>query len=128
MSCIGDAWCPQCEQIIYEGACMCALVCDRHGPVCTTVVPDGIHPRRMHRREPSQLMEYRNGWRVGWTLTMDGPWQRCEPGHPTKSAQEAWIEQWDKDQAQQQVRTTERFRVSVIETRDQLNCNGGGGI
>ncbi len=96
MSCIGDAWCPQCEQIVYEGCCMCALVCDKHGPVCTTVVPDGVHQRRMHRQEPSQLMEYRNGWCVGWTLTLDGPWQRREPGHPTKSPRDIWREEWDK--------------------------------
>lgn len=86
--CIGDAWCPTCREIIYGNACMCGLRCDRGEPrhQCTIDAPDGIHPRRMYGRDkPNQLMETRNGWCVGWTLTMDGPWQYREPGHPTKS-------------------------------------------
>ena len=26
MACISKAWCPQCEQLIYDSICMCACV------------------------------------------------------------------------------------------------------
>lgn len=89
MSCIGDAFCPECREIIYGNACMCGLTCDRGEPrhSCTMDAPDGIWPRRMYGQpKPSQLVETRNGWWVGWTLSMDGEWQRSELGHATKSS------------------------------------------
>lgn len=96
MSCIGDAYCPECHEIIYGNGCMCGLTCDRGTPRhrCMMDAPDGIHPRRMYGQpHPNQLMETRNGWTVGWTLTMDGPWQRSEPYHPTKSPSEVRMEE-----------------------------------
>ncbi len=96
---------------------MCALVCDKHGQVCTIFVPDGIHERRMHRQKASQLMEYRNGWRIGWTLTLDGPWQYCAPGHPTKSANEIWTEQWKAS-----FKPVPLFKLIA----DEIQSNGGG--
>ncbi len=94
MSCIGDAFCPECREIVYGNGCMCGLTCDRGEPRhrCTMDAPDGIWPRRMYGQPaPNQVVETRNGWHVGWTLSIGGAWQRHEPGHPTKSpAQLRW--------------------------------------
>lgn len=88
MSCIGDAFCPECREIIYGNGCMCGLACDRGEPrhSCAMDAPDGVWPRRMYgQAHPNQFVETRNGWQVGWTMTIGGEWQRREPSHPTKS-------------------------------------------
>lgn len=129
MTCISQAWCPQCEHIVADMTCMCACSCDRHGPVCTPVIPDGLHDIRYRGRSTFHTeQEYLNGWRVGsFILSYEtglSVWRKTEPGHPTKTPYEVEADQ----RAQQAVRDAETWRVRAIEQHDQLNCNGGGSI
>lgn len=133
MSCISEAWCPQCEQIVSDSICMCACVCDRHGQVCTRIIPDGRHPIRATRKEePHSEAEYRNNWRVGyyaWTGGMDwnGPpkWFTCEPGHPTKTPWEVEQERWN---AQTKRENALRFDGVWIARGAEDRLSEGAGI
>ena len=133
MTCISSAWCPQCEQIVSDTICMCACVCDRHGQVCTPVIPDGLHDvRQIGNSTPHTKREFRNGWEIGfygWPPGRDfrklpSVWITKEPGHPTKTPYEVEQDYQDK----QAIVYAERRRVQEIERNDQLNCNGGGSI
>lgn len=126
MSCISRAWCPECRQMVSDSICMCARVCDIHGQVCTTVVPDGRHPVRATRQKtPPTEVEYRNGWEVGYYAWPGGRswdlppiWYTREPGHPTKSPQ-----QLQREDFEEKARAARTQWESVFEVRQD-----GGGI
>mgnify|MGYP001588209158 CR=1 FL=1 len=128
MSCFSHQWCPQCEQLIADMTCACLISCDRHGDVCTPVIPDGTHEIRYKGKPPHSTLEYRNQWIVGRYIvdyeTRQSKWDACEPGHPTKTPWEV-EQEW---RAAQAVKDQERRRVQAIERQALLNGTEGGGI
>ena len=127
MSCLSHQWCPQCEQLIADMSCACRVTCDRHGDVCTPLIPDGKHEVRYHGKTPHSTLAYRNGWIVGRFILKPGnvaAWDECAPGHPTKSPAEV---EWEW-RAKQAVDDQERRRVQAIERSALLNGTEGGGI
>lgn len=119
MSCLGQAWCPECKQII-SSSCICALVCDIHGRVCTPYPPDGKHDvRREGAKTVMTQQEYLNGWQIGyfaWGPGDDykGParWHMRDPGHPTKSPLQLQQEEWAENG-----RKARLEREAIFETR-----------
>jgi hypothetical protein len=107
-------------------------ICDIHGPVCTSKIPDGLHDKReTHKAKPHSKVEYRNGWEIGfygWPpgLDWESPaiWITKEMGHPIKNPFEV-EQEW---QNQKFIEDNKKRVIREIETIDQLNCNGGGSI
>ena len=129
MSCLSHQWCPQCEQLIADMTCACRITCDRHGDVCTPVIPDGRHFVRYKYKEPHSEIGYFNQWPTGFygRHAGDDPksppiWMTQKPGHPTKTPMEVFLG----------VRQTFEWRSPWVlrgsESIPEIDYTEGGGI
>lgn len=122
--CVGECWCPECQQVLDGNGCMCIPSCDLHPGKAVHGIPDGIHARRMYgSKQPHQhRFEYSNGWLIGRDDDKEG-WVTFKPFHETLSPSELRWKNWvDERKAQDNLSPY----VIRVDSKDSPYMEGAG--